>query len=184
MFYLNIHYWKHSSSFFKYSKKKDLSKQTCRYRKPDWTTFSKNIITLRIGKFENILNMEYTINQRRQYVFLSESMTRLMITFFANHCVKLVTDACSGSVNFELVLCAGDQFRDVWVQVRGWWNVFLITGCDLWLLDWLLWKANPLCVYDPCTGSVNSDMWNSVSRVRWLVLEVWSSLCGPRSESS
>ena len=38
MFYLNIHYWKHFSSCFKYSKKRDLSRQTCRYRKPDWPT--------------------------------------------------------------------------------------------------------------------------------------------------
>ena len=96
MFYLNIHYWKHFSSCFKYSKKRDLSRQTCRYRKPDWPTISNGFLTLQIGNFENIKTLEYTTNQRNPYIYLSESVTRFMITFYANHCVKLVTDAKIG----------------------------------------------------------------------------------------
>ena len=54
MFYLNIHYWKHFSSCFKYSKKRDLSRQTCRYRKPDWPTICSGLLTLEILNFGNI----------------------------------------------------------------------------------------------------------------------------------
>ena len=96
MYYLNIHYWKHFSSCFKYSKKRDLSRQTCRYRKPDWPKICNGILTLEIGNSGNILTLGYTTNQRNPYIYLSESVTRFMISFFANHCVKLVTDAKIG----------------------------------------------------------------------------------------
>ena len=90
MFHLNIHHWKHFESCFKYSKKRNKKTQECRYKKPDWPTTVQKFLSFQIDSNGKVQRLSFSTQQRPPFIFLSESVTRLMITELCNHCVKLV----------------------------------------------------------------------------------------------
>ena len=65
-------------------------KQECRYKKPDWPTTVQNFLSFTIDSNGKEQRLSFSRQQRPPYIFLTESVTRLMITELCNHCVKLV----------------------------------------------------------------------------------------------
>ena len=90
MFYLNLHFWRHFESCFKYRKNLAKDKQSCRYCIPAWPVICLHFLSFEIEENQILKSLHFSTMQRPPYIFMAESVQRLMLTYFANHCVKLV----------------------------------------------------------------------------------------------
>ena len=72
------------------NKKRNRKRQERRYKIPDWPTTVQNLLSFTIDSNGKVKRLLFSTQQRPQYSFLSESVTRLMITELCNYFGKLV----------------------------------------------------------------------------------------------